>query len=468
MTDSVTIWWLRQDLRLEDNPALAWAATHGRVLPVYIWDETGGRLPGGASKWWLQQSLKALGGQIPLVIKHGAIERVLRDLIAETGATTVVWNRCYEPWAVHRDKDLKALLKDEANVEVHSFNSALLHEPWAVKTLGGTEFKVFTPYWKAALKLEVEAPCPVPKPKWFMGVASDEIVLYPVRGEQDWAAGWDKEWVPGEAGAQAELQDFMVHKLKDYPDGRDRPDRDLTSRLSAHLHFGEIGPRQVYAEAMKHDGRARDKFLSEIGWREFAHHLLYHYPTMVDTNWKRAFDGYPWRTLEGKAAADFVAWKQGRTGYPIVDAGMRQLWQTGWMHNRVRMIVASFLIKHLRIDWREGERWFWDTLVDADAANNASGWQWVAGSGADASPYFRIFNPMMQGVKFDAQGDYVRRWCPELKDLETKYIHAPWEAPEMVLRGAKIELGMDYPKPVVKHEEARAAALAGYEKVRGH
>lgn len=466
MKDFVTIWWLRQDLRLEDNPALAWAAEHGQVLAVYIDDVEIGRPVGAASKWWLQQSLERLGTRIPLVIKRGKVEVILNDLIAEHGAKAVVWNRCYEPWAVSRDRDLKALLKEEIGIEVHSFNAGLLHEPWEVKTLGGTEFKVFTPYWKACLKMAVTGPCPAVEAKWVQA-RSGKPAFYPVVGEPDWAQGWSKIWEVGEQGAQEALAEFLEEKLPGYPDGRDRPDKELTSRLSAHLHFGEIGPRQVWAEAMKYTGAARDKFLSEIGWREFAHHLLWHYPTMVDSNWKRAFDKYPWRELKGDAAKDFEAWKLGKTGYPIVDAGMRQLWQTGWMHNRVRMIVASFLIKHLQIDWREGEKWFWDTLVDADAANNASGWQWVAGSGADASPYFRIFNPFLQGAKFDPNGDYVTKWCPELAGLDKKFIHAPWQAPEMVLRAAGITLGQDYLKPIVDHEKARTAALAGYEKVRG-
>lgn len=466
MNTHITIWWMRQDLRLEDNEALVWAAARGKVLPVYIVDEASGRALGGASKWWLEQSLAALGKEIPVVVRRGAVAEVLTDLVKEVGADAVVWGRCYEPWAVSRDKEIKAFLKDEVGVEVHSFNTALLHEPWEVKTGSGTEYKVFTPYWKAASAMTVEAPCPAPKVDWMTGVKGEKLGFYPVKKEPDWAQGWDKEWVPGEAGAKAALKLFLAEKLKDYPDGRDRPDKDLTSRLSAHLHFGEIGPRQVWAEAMTHKGGARDKFLSEIGWREFAHHLLWHYPTMVESNWKQAFDKYPWRELKGEALVHFEAWKAGKTGYPIVDAGMRQLWQTGWMHNRVRMIAASFLIKHLQIDWREGETWFWDTLVDADAANNAAGWQWVAGSGADASPYFRVFNPFLQGWKFDPQGEYVKRWCPELQGLEVKYIHTPWEAPEMVLRGAKITLGTDYPKPIVEHEAARAAALAGYAKVK--
>ncbi len=445
MTDShVTIWWLRQDLRLADNPALVWAAQRGKVLPVYIHDRARGRLAGGASKWWLQQSLAELGKRIPLVIKNGATEKVLHDLIAETGANGVCWNRCYEPWAVHTDKDLKELLRATSGVEVQSFNGALLLEPWEVKTGAGTEFKVFTPYWKAAVNLlnaRGVTPCPTPDVAWIEGVKSDELRLYPSRNEPDWAQGWDTLWQPGEAGAHTALDVFLKERISHYTDGRDLPAKAFTSKLSPHLHFGEISPRQIWVAAKKHGSAHVDKFLSEIGWREFCHHLLYHYPTMTDANWKRSFDAYPWRTLEGQAATDFEAWTKGKTGYPLVDAGMRELWQTGWMHNRVRMVAASFLIKHLRIDWREGEKWFWDTLVDADQANNACGWQWVAGSGADASPYFRIFNPSAQAEKFDPQDAYIKTWVPEYGTAA-------------------------YPKPIVNHEAARKAALEGYAKVR--
>ena len=444
-TPNTTIWWLRQDLRLADNPALVWAAQRGKVLPVYIHDRSRGRLAGGASKWWLQQSLADLGARIPLVVKTGKTEKVLHDLIAETGADGVCWNRCYEPWAVHADKDLKALLRESAGVEVESFNGALLLEPWEVKTGAGTEFKVFTPYWKAAVNLLNErgvSPCPAPKVEWLEHVKSDHLHLYPSRNEPDWAKGWSTLWPVGEAGAQKALEVFLEERLSHYADGRDLPAKAFTSQLSPHLHFGEISPRQIWAKARKHGGTNCEKFLSEVGWREFCHHLLYHYPTMVDGNWKRSFDAYPWRKLEGRAAKDFEAWTQGKTGYPLVDAGMRQLWHTGWMHNRVRMVAASFLIKHLRIDWREGETWFWDTLVDADQANNACGWQWVAGSGADASPYFRIFNPAAQAEKFDPQEAYIRKWVPEYGTAT-------------------------YPKPIVNHEAARKAALEGYAKVRG-
>ncbi|TKW61539.1 MAG: deoxyribodipyrimidine photo-lyase [Blastochloris viridis] len=446
MTHShTTIWWLRQDLRLTDNPALIWAAQRGKVLPVYINDRSRGRLAGGASKWWLQQSLEVLGTRIPLVIKSGTTEKILHDLIAETGADAVCWNRCYEPWAVHTDKDLKALLRESAGVEVESFNGALLLEPWEVKTGAGTEFKVFTPYWRAAVNLLNErgvTPCPAPKVTWLEGVKSDTLHLYPSRNEPDWAKGWDKLWTAGEEGAHKALQHFLKDALPHYANGRDLPAKAFTSKLSPHLHFGEISPRQIWAEARKHGGTNCEKFLSEVGWREFCHHLLYHYPTMIDSNWKRSFDAYPWRKLEGQAAKDFEAWTKGKTGYPLVDAGMRELWQTGWMHNRVRMVTASFLIKHLRIDWREGEKWFWDTLVDADAANNACGWQWVAGSGADASPYFRIFNSTAQAEKFDPQEAYIKKWVPEYGTAA-------------------------YPKPIVNHEAARKAALEGYAKVRG-
>ncbi len=445
MSKPLTIWWLRHDLRLADNPALRWAAERGEVVPVYINDRQRGRRPGGASLWWLQQSLRDLGGRIPLVVRHGPTDKVLADLVAETGATAVCWNRCYEPWAVEGDKDIKTTLREAVGVEAHSFAGHLLLEPWEVKNGSGTEFKVFTPFWKACLGLLAArdmAPCPAPEVAWREGIKSDDVRFYPSRNEPDWAAGWEKRWPVGEAGAMAVLQEFVTNRMAHYAEGRDLPAKAFTSKLSPHLHFGEISPRQVWAVAQAHGGPGCAKFLSEVGWREFCHHLLYHYPTMLEQNWKGAFDAYPWRELEGKAAADLKAWTQGKTGYPLVDAGMRELWHTGWMHNRVRMVTASFLIKHLQIHWKEGERWFWDTLVDADAANNACGWQWVAGCGADAAPYFRIFNPATQAEKFDAQAEYIKTWVPEYGTAA-------------------------YPKPIVNHEAARAAALAGYEVVKG-
>lgn len=465
--------WFRQDLRISDNPALVHAASQGPVLPVYILDETQppvGRPIGAASRWWLHHSLtrleRALGG---LVLMRGDPAALLPELVRRVGALCVAWNRCYEPYAIARDKRIKAELT-AGGIETSSFNGSLLFEPWQVATRDGGPLKVYSPFWRACQKLPV--PDALPSPKLTPVTASglgDRLAdgsLLPMR--PNWAKGFEAEWEPGERGAGERLQRFLARGLDGYAELRNRPDMANVSRLSPHLHWGEISPRQIWhatqmtverAPRLRRDG---EKFLSELGWREFAHHLLYHFPTLPERNWKPAFDAYPW----ADNAEHLWAWQTGMTGYPMVDAGMRELWATGYMHNRVRMIVASSLVKHLRIDWRAGEAWFWDTLADADLANNAASWQWVAGSGADAAPYFRIFNPIEQGRKFDSDGAYVRRWCPELARLPTSVIHAPFAAPTDVLAAAGVELGRTYPVPIVNHAEARRAGLAGYEAVK--
>jgi len=465
-----TLLWFRQDLRLRDNPALAAAAVRGRVVPIFILDETDKNwAPGAASRWWLHHSLNALRKQLDaLSLYRGDPKTILPKLVAEAKATAVVWNRCYEPHAVKRDTAIKERFKKDG-VAAESFNAALLNEPWDIQTGSGGPYKVFTPYWRAAQSRDFAAPVAKPKTIDAQQLGSSEKLddwkLLPVK--PDWTKGFAERWTPGEQGALDRFEEFIAEGLATYGELRDRPDKASTSRLSPHLHFGEISPRQIHARlAAYQDDKPKNagiaKFMSEIGWREFAHHLLYHFPKLPDANWRSAFDAYPWRSSK----ADLKAWQRGMTGYPLVDAGMRELWTTGFMHNRVRMIAASFLIKHLRLDWRLGEQWFWDTLVDADLANNAAGWQWVAGSGADASPYFRIFNPVAQGEKFDPNGDYVRRWCPELSKLPDKFIHAPWKADDDVLKAAGVTLGKDYPRPIVDHDEARKAALEGYQKVR--
>ncbi len=462
---SPSLVWFRQDLRLADNPALHAAAARGPVIPVYILDTVRTRPPGGASRWWLHQSLRSLENSLGgLVFRRGDPVHLLPELCRAANAGAVFWNRCYEPDAVARDNDVKAVLT-KAGIHAESFNGALLNEPWEVLTRTGGPYKVYTPYWRAAAERPPADPIPAPG-FWLAdplpaGDRLDGWALSPTK--PDWAADWTGFWPPGEAGAQARLKDFIESGLDGYAELRDRPDGETTSRLSPHLHFGEISPRQIRAAVRaRPDADGAEKFLAEVGWREFAYHLLYHFPALPDENWKPAFDAYPWAEDEGALRA----WREGRTGYPLVDAGMRELWRTGYMHNRVRMIAASFLTKHLRIHWKRGEEWFWDTLVDADAANNAAGWQWVAGSGADAAPYFRIFNPVIQGRKFDPDGGYVRRWCPELARLETKFIHAPFEAAPAELAAAGITLGETYPGPIVDHGAARAAALAGYDAVK--
>ena len=477
-TSAPCLVWFRQDLRLADNAALADACASGEpVIPVYILDDAAAGVwkPGGASRWWLHHSLTALGADIAkrgaqLVLRRGNAEDVMTELVAQTGARAVIWNRCYEPAAIARDTRLKAALT-KSGVRADSFNSALLREPWTLKTGAGGPFKVYSPFWRALQAADpAEPPMPAPKriPSPTTAAKSDALEswrLLPSR--PDWAGGLRDTWTPGEASARAQLDAFLDTALDGYAEGRDRPDLTATSRLSPHLHWGEIGPRQVWA-AIEAFAAAHpevrvdaDKFLSEIGWREFAHHLLFHSPHLPERNWKPSFDNFPW----AKDETAINSWQRGQTGYPIVDAGMRELWATGWMHNRVRMIVASFLIKDLMIHWRRGEDWFWDTLVDADLANNAAGWQWVAGSGADASPYFRIFNPVTQGERFDPEGAYVRRWCPEISALPGKHIHAPWTAPDEILVEAGVQLGKTYPEPIVDHARARLRALDAYKRI---
>ena len=473
-----TVLWFRQDLRLADNPALIAATERGApILPLFILDDDtpGPWRPGGASRWWLHRSLAALARDLyargaRLILRRGRAEEVLPALMKEASASAVLWNRCYEPFAVARDTRLKARLKADG-IEARSFDGGLLCEPWTLRTKAGEPFKVFTPFWNA-LRQAAAPPPPRPAPEAVDGfaVASDRLDDWDLLPKTpDWSAGLREAWRPGETGAQTRLAAFLDESLADYGEGRNRPDRESTSRLSPHLHWGEIGHGQVWHATLDHArrmGGTLEKnawdFLREVGWREFSINLLYHWPDFPERPWKPAFEDFPWRDDE----VEFQAWCRGRTGYPIVDAGLRELWTTGWMHNRVRMIAASFLVKDLLVPWQRGEAWFWDTLVDADLASNAASWQWVAGCGADAAPYFRIFNPVLQGEKFDPEGAYVRRWLPELAQLPDRYIHRPWEAPDPVLAETAVELGRDYPHPIVDHAAARDRALAGYDAVK--
>lgn len=475
--------WFRNDLRLADNAALAESAEAGPALCLYMLDTGPDRRPiGAASRWWLSRSLDALGEALAakggrLVLMRGDPAALLPRVVAEAGITQVTWNRRYEAAEIALDRKLKEELSSKG-IDVRSFNSQLLNEPWQVTTTTGQPMKVFTPYWRAArLKGDPAAPFPAPKrisaislPDSIeaLTVSLDDLALEPRK--PDWAGGMRATWTPGEAGAAARLDDFIGDGLHGYAEDRDRPDRAATSRLSPHLHFGEIGPRQVW-HALQHAGAAgeaagserdAEKFLSEIGWREFSHHLLFHNPDLATRNYDSRFDAFPWQPDE----TVLRRWQCGQTGIPLVDAGMRELWATGWMHNRVRMVVASFLIKHLLQDWRAGEAWFWDTLVDADAANNAASWQWVAGSGADASPYFRIFNPVTQGETHDPHGAYVRQWVPELAGLSDKDVHQPWKASEKVLREAGVRIGETYPAPLVDLAFGRQRALDAFAAIR--
>ncbi|MBI5691147.1 MAG: deoxyribodipyrimidine photo-lyase [Verrucomicrobia bacterium] len=478
--------WFRQDLRLQDNPALRAALERGGpVLPVYIHDpEAEGRwAPGGASRWWLHHALAALDQSLRergsrLTLARGAAAEVLRELARRTGATALYWNRRYEPGIVARDAGIKREWTEEGR-EARSFGAALLHEPHAIANKQGRPFQVFTPYWRHCLELPVEAPwrlaggTQVPAPtQWPRSLSLEELDLLP---RVPWDGGLRSTWAPGEAGAAARLRQFVRTAMEHYADRRNLPGCDGTSMLSPWLHFGELSPRQVWAavQALSRDSgvfpphNGARVFLSEVGWREFAHHLLYHFPHTPEQPLRSDFAAFPWADDPG--GHRLRAWQRGRTGYPIVDAGMRQLWHTGWMHNRVRMIVASFLVKHLRLPWQHGAAWFWDTLVDADLASNTLGWQWSAGCGADAAPYFRVFAPVLQGRKFDPDGAYVRHWVPELARLPAEHLHAPWEAPSADLRAAGVRLGPegDYPLPIVDHAKARSEALAAFRQLRG-
>ncbi|MDJ0607381.1 MAG: deoxyribodipyrimidine photo-lyase [Kiloniellales bacterium] len=472
MTSSPTILWFRQDLRLTDNPALAAAVERGApILPLYILDEESpnARPLGGAARWWLHHSLAALDAGLrargaALILRRGPAARIVSELAAGHEAGAVFWNRCYEPHTRDRDGGIKSDLKARG-IEARSFNGGSLREPWTIETKSGGPFKVYTPFWRT-LHATLSLPPARPAPETVAGLDSESDPLESwglLPTAPDWSGGLAETWRPGEEGAQARLERFL-ERTGSYGAERDRPDWSGTSRLSPHLHWGEIGPAQVWrAVAARHDADRAEPFLRQLAWREFSTHLLYHWPTLPERSWKESFEDFPWIDDE----PGYRAWCRGETGYPIVDAGMRELYATGWMHNRVRMITASFLIKDLLVHWKRGEAWFWDTLVDADMANNSASWQWVAGSGADAAPYFRIFNPVRQGEKFDPEGAYIRRWLPELAALPDAHIHCPWEAPGDVLADASVSLGRSYPRPMVDHAAARKRALAALETIKG-
>jgi len=474
VTVPVSIVWFRQDLRVKDNPALHAACDLGKIIPIYIHDTSlpEKRLPGSVSKWWLHQSLNSLNDRLNghLQVLEGDPEKLLPELMETFNVEHLFWNRCYEPWYVKRDKTVKESLKDNGKI-VKSFNGSLLWEPWDIENKSGSPYKVFTPFYRKGC-LQASSPrypqAAVARITYAdvknKGVSIDSLGLMP---DIKWYDGIAETWKPGEEGAADRLADFIDEAAKSYKKDRDFPAIRGTSMLSAHLHFGEVSPNQVWYAILDAFGSADDNnidtFLSELGWREFAHSLIYHFSTFPDKNFNEKFDKFPWRSSK----KDLEAWQKGKTGIPIVDAGMRELWHTGYMHNRVRMIVGSFLVKNLLIDWREGEAWFWDCLADADGANNSAGWQWVAGSGADAAPYFRVFNPVLQGEKFDKQGEYVRTWCPELSKLPNKLIHKPWEAGSAELKQAGIALGDQYPEPIVDLKASRQRALDAFAEIKG-
>jgi deoxyribodipyrimidine photo-lyase len=445
------------------------------VLPVYIHapEEEAPWMPGAASRWWLHHSLAALDADLKkrgsrLHVEHAPSLAVLQRLVRTLDVEAVYWNRVYEPAGIARDKRVKQALK-ELGIEAHSFNAMLLVEPWDIETGQGQPYKVFTPYWRnlrARIEPKASAPAPgrIASPRIKAGVKLASLRLLP---KIRWDAGLAESWLPGEQGAWDCVDEFFDHGVRDYPQARDVPSLEGTSRLSPHLHFGEISPQQIFshiqelagsrkqnAEGLRH---AAEPYLRELGWRDFSFHLLYHFPRTAEHNLNPQFDRFPWAKDDAGA---LERWQRGRTGIPIVDAGMRQLWRTGWMHNRVRMIVASFLTKNLRQHWLHGAHWFWETLVDADLPNNTQGWQWTAGCGADAAPYFRIFNPVSQGQRFDPEGSYVRRWVPELRKVDRKVIHEPWTQPGLIEKCGYVE-------PIVDLKESREEALAAYQKMRG-
>lgn len=460
---STSLVWLRNDLRISDNPALTAAAKNNdRIIALYVHEHTDGiRAPGGAARWWLHHSLVALGHDlasigIELIIRSGESQSVLVETAADIGAQAVYWNRRYAPGECAVDAAIKTALR-ASGMTVASFGANVLVEPWDIETGQGRPYSVFTPYWKTMRSMDIAQPLPR-----LRGIAA------PINADVDgdyvephWAGKMAKHWTVGEAAAQTALADFLDERLDSYPTGRDFPGRNVTSRLSPHLRFGEISPRQIWhasqmaLHAEPERQAAIDKFLSELAWRDFSYHQLFHRADIANEPMQPKYARMHWR----ESRADLVSWQRGQTGLPIVDAGMRELWETGYMQNRVRMLVASVLAKNLLIDWREGERWFWDCLVDSDIASNPASWQWVAGSGLDAAPYFRIFNPVTQGEKFDGAGDYVRQWVPELACLPDKWLHRPAAAPKAILDAAGVQMGKTYPNPIVDLLSSRERAL---------
>ena len=470
MTTPIAIHWFRQDLRLSDNPALNLAAACGRVLPIYILDDknAGEYAMGGASRCWLHHSLaslnKALGGH--LCLYRGDAAEIFNSLAKRFTLKAVYWNRCYEPWRREQDENIREAL-DGQDIQGESCNGSLLWEPWRIKKADGDPYKVFTPFYRKGC-LQAEPPR---EP-----VSSSDHVTYHYDKEgtltleqlgllpqKPWSESLHSHWEIGEESAHTRFEAFIEEGLPHYKEGRDFPAKPYVSRLSPHLHFGEISPHQLWhsLRAMG-DHKHIEHFCSELAWREFSYSQLFYHPQLPVKNLHEKFDNFPW--VEDKAL--LRQWQKGQTGIPMVDAGMRELWQTGYMHNRVRMIVGSFLVKNLRLHWHHGERWFWDTLVDADLANNSASWQWIAGCGADAAPYFRIFNPVTQGKKYDPDGDYIRRFIPEIASLPNRYLFSPWEAPEDTLKEAKITLGSTYPEPIVDLKVSREAALAAFKSIK--
>ncbi|MEM9374106.1 MAG: deoxyribodipyrimidine photo-lyase [Planctomycetota bacterium] len=475
MPDSPTIVWFRRDLRLDDHPALAAAAKRGPVVPVYVHDpeqDQSAWAPGGASRWWLHASLESLSDKLaalgcPLTLRIGNPGRELGEIIRATGADRVMFNEAIEPASRQIDEHIDEQLGGSGSM-VDRFGADLLWPIGSVMTQNCDPYQVFSPFWKMGLKTgDPEDPVPAPRSlrapdRLPESARLDQLGLLP---DVDWAGGLRERWTPGERGAVSAFAAFVRYRVDAYHDDRDRLDLPGWSAMSPHIHFGEISVRRIWQMLTKHPGwkkhKGREHYLREVGWREFAQHLLNHFPHTTDRPLREKFSRFPWR----EDPAGLRAWQRGLTGYPAIDAAMRQLYAEGWMPNRARMMVASFLCKNLMISWQHGAAWFWDTLVDANLGSNTLGWQWTAGCGADAAPYFRIFNPITQGEKFDPAGDYVRRWVPELAGLDQDFIHKPWQAPPMALQAAGVTLGETYPERVVDHPASRERALAALETI---
>ncbi len=472
----IVILWFRLDLRLKDNWALNAAMESGYpILPLYIDYEA--QKPDwkvqGASAWWLHQALNSLQQNLNffssrLIIAKGDPLHCFEAYGQHYDIKAIYAGRRYEPFEQTLETKLSASLKAKG-IPLRLFNNSLLHEPDTIKNKAGQAFQVFTPFWKHCLSLQKDSPQSLDlkslqnPSKWPESLSIDHLKLLP---KTTWYTDIQNSWDASEKGAHKALKRFLEEVLKDYESKRDYPDTEGTSRLSPYLHYGQLSPRYIWQKIQSlqlKNSSSVSKYLAELGWREFAYHLLHHFPATPHQPLRSAYQNFPWV----KNPTHLEAWKKGQTGYPIVDAGLRQLWQTGWMHNRVRMIVASFLVKHLLLPWQEGARWFWDTLVDADLASNTLGWQWVSGCGADAAPYFRIFNPILQGEKFDPKGHYIKKYLPILSEINETYIHQPWNAPPSTLRHAGIELGENYPLPLVDHAFARTRALNALEEVAG-
>ncbi len=481
-TNDTNIVWFRDDLRVSDHPALAHAAESGNpILPIYILDEESENLRtfGAAQKWFLYHALAGLNSKLsklgsPLQLFVGNSEAVLKKVVANNDISGIYWNRRCGKGELDIDTKLKSEFSS-MDFDLKSFQGNLIHEPTKTRTGQGGPYRVYTPFWRT-LEGQGEPRAPIPTPEKLVApkalkldgvVDIKDLNLLPTK--PDWSKGWETLWEPNEDGAQKRLTTFLDDEISGYKEGRDFPGRKNVSRLSPHLRFGTVSPFQIWHQ-VKHKEAAHqignadsEKFLKEVAWREFSYHLLFHFPDIGWKNFQTRFDGFPWRT---DAEEHLRIWQKGMTGFPIVDAGMRELWQTGYMHNRIRMVVGSFLVKHLLIDWREGEKWFWETLLDGDPANNTASWQWIAGCGADAAPYFRVFNPILQGKKFDADGSYVRRFVPELAKVPDNFLHNPWGAPKEMLKQWGVTLGKTYPYPIVDHSVARDRALAAFAELK--